>query len=94
MVASANRVTSSEPRFKSLIATGMALGAELSLELLLRRVIETAVELTGARYGALGLIDRLGSGLEHFITVGVEAQAQAAIGELPRGAGILGVLDQ
>ncbi|HWB22875.1 MAG TPA: GAF domain-containing protein [Gaiellaceae bacterium] len=71
---------------------GIALNSELSLEALLQRLIETAVELTGARYGALGVIDRLGTGLEQFITVGVDAETQAAIGNLPRGRGILGVL--
>ncbi len=57
-----------------------------------KRLVETAVELTGARYGALGVIDRLGTGLEQFITVGVDAETQAAIGDLPRGRGVLGVL--
>ena len=62
------------------------------LETLLRRVIGTAVELTGARYGALGVIDRSGTGLEEFISIGVDAETQATIGDLPRGRGILGVL--
>jgi len=55
-------------------------------------VIETAVELTGARFGALGVIDRTGSALEQFITVGIDEEQQRAIGDLPRGRGILGVL--
>ena len=71
---------------------GIALSSELLAEALLRRLIETAVELTGARYGALGVIDRLGTGLEQFITVGIDAETQATIGDLPRGRGILGVL--
>ena len=67
---------------RRLVETGIALSSELSLEALLRSLIETAVELTGARYGALGVIDRLGTGLEQFITVGVDAETQATIGEL------------
>lgn len=71
---------------------GIALSSELSLEALLQRLIETAAEMTGAAYGALGVIDRVGTGLEQFITVGVDAETQAMIGDLPRGRGILGVL--
>jgi signal transduction histidine kinase len=79
-------------RLRRLVGVGIALSSELSLEALLRQLIETAVELTGAQYGALGVIDRLGTGLEQFITVGVDAETQATIGELPHGRGILGVL--
>jgi len=77
---------------RRLIGVGIALSSELSLEALLQQLIETAVELTGARYGALGVIDRLGTGLEQFITVGVDAETKATIGDLPHGRGILGVL--
>jgi signal transduction histidine kinase len=82
----------SAERLRRLVDTGIALSSELSLEALLRQLIETAVELTDARYGALGVVDRLGTGLEQFITVGIDAEAQARIGELPHGRGILGVL--
>ncbi len=82
----------SADRLERLVEVGIALSSELSLELLLQRLIETAVELTEARYGALGVIDRLGTGLEQFITVGIDAELQATIGDLPRGRGILGVL--
>jgi signal transduction histidine kinase len=79
-------------RLRRLLESGIALTSELSLEALLRKVIETAVELTGAQYGALGVIDRSGTGLEQFITVGIDAELQASIGDLPHGRGILGVL--
>ena len=79
-------------RLRGLVETGIALSSELSLEALLRRAIETAVELTGARYGALGVIDRTGTALEQFITVGVDEETKRSIGDLPRGRGILGVL--
>ena len=78
-------------RIRALVQVGIALSSELSLEALLRKVIETAVELTGARYGALGAIDRGGTGLDQFITVGIEPELIATIGDLPRGRGILGV---
>jgi signal transduction histidine kinase len=79
-------------RLRGLVETGIALSSELSLEALLRRVVETAVEVTGARYGALGVIDRTGTALEQFITVGVDDATRRSIGDLPRGRGILGVL--
>jgi signal transduction histidine kinase len=85
------REAASVDRTRRLIETGIALSSELSLDSLLRRLAETAVELTGARYGALGVIDRLGTGLEQFITVGVDEHTKATIGDLPRGRGILGV---
>jgi signal transduction histidine kinase len=79
-------------RLRALLDAGIALNSELSLEALLQRLVETAAELTGARYAALGVIDRAGRTLERFLTVGIDAETHAAIGELPRGRGILGVL--
>jgi signal transduction histidine kinase len=87
-----NSAPPSENRLRALVETGVAITSELSLEALLQRLVEAAAELTGARYAALGVIDRSGSGLERFITTGIDADTQAAIGELPRGRGILGVL--
>ena len=77
---------------RALVAVGVALSSELSLDALLRRIVEAAVELTGARYAALGVIDRAGTALERFITTGLSDEEHAAIGDLPRGRGILGVL--
>jgi signal transduction histidine kinase len=79
-------------RLRRLVETGITLNSELSLESLLRRLIETAVELTGATYGALGVIDRAGTGLEQFVTVGIDQETRTAIGNLPRGRGLLGEL--
>src|SRR6185312_15026553 len=45
-----------------------------------------------ARYAALGVIDPAGRGLEGFYTAGVDVETKVAIGELPRGRGLLGVL--
>jgi signal transduction histidine kinase len=79
-------------RSRRLVETGIALTSELSLETLLQKLIETAVELTDARYGALGVVDRAGTALEQFITVGIDDELAQTIGDLPRGRGILGVL--
>jgi signal transduction histidine kinase len=79
-------------RLRILVDAGIALSSELSLDALLQRIVETAAELTGARYAALGVIDRSGHGLERFLTTGIDQQTRAAIGELPKGRGVLGVL--
>src|SRR6187200_2241410 len=79
-------------RLRALVDAGIALSSELSLDALLQQLVETAVQLTGARYAALGVIDQAGTGLERFLTTGVDAETHAAIGELPHGRGILGVL--
>ncbi len=79
-------------RLRALVEAGIALSSELSLDALLQKLVETAAELTGARYAALGVIDRSRTGLERFITTGVDPETYRQIGELPRGRGILGVL--
>jgi signal transduction histidine kinase len=78
-------------RYERLLETGLALAAELSLPAALQRIVELAVELTGARYGALGVLGRDGR-ISEFITTGVTATERAAIGHIPVGRGILGVL--
>ena len=79
-------------RAARLLDTGLALAAELSLPALLQRIVDLAVDLTEARHGALGVLSPGGSDLSDFITSGLSAEQRAAIGELPRGLGILGVL--
>jgi signal transduction histidine kinase len=85
-------VTPSEPRLRALLEAGMALASELSLDRLLQRLTDLAAELTDARYAALGVIDPSRSGLERFVTHGVDDQLRAAIGDPPHGRGILGAL--
>jgi signal transduction histidine kinase len=85
-------VTPSEHRLRALLEASVAVSSELSLDALLQRLVETAAQLTGARYAALGVIDRSGSELERFLTTGVDEETHAAIGDLPRGRGILGAL--
>ncbi|MDQ3425921.1 MAG: GAF domain-containing protein [Actinomycetota bacterium] len=84
--------TSQTARLRGLIDAGIALGSEVSLDALLQKLVETAAALTGARYAALGVIDETGTELERFLTTGIGEELHAAIGELPRGRGILGVL--
>jgi signal transduction histidine kinase len=79
-------------RIRSLLDAGIALTSELSLDALLQRLTETAAELTSARYAALGVIDPNRAELESFVTTGLDPETMAAIGDLPRGRGILGAL--
>jgi two-component system, NarL family, sensor histidine kinase DevS len=78
-------------RYERLLETGLALASERSLSAALQRIVELAAELTGARYGALGVLARDGV-ITEFITTGVTATQRAAIGHIPVGRGILGVL--
>lgn len=66
--------------------------AELDLDVVLERVLDSAQELTGARYAALGVLDESRSELSQFITRGIDDSTHAAIGALPRGRGVLGAL--
>ena len=79
-------------RLRRVLYAGIALSSELSLDALLQQIVEAAAELTGARYAALGVIDRSGQALERFLTTGIDAETHALIGDLPRGRGILGAL--
>jgi signal transduction histidine kinase len=79
-------------RADRLLDTGLALAAELSLPTLLQRIVDLAVELTNAHYGAVGVLSPDGIELSNFITSGLNAGERLAIGDLPHGRGILGVL--
>jgi signal transduction histidine kinase len=59
---------------------------------MLGRIVESAVQLVDAQYGALGVLDESRTRLAEFITVGLDADARASIGSLPEGHGILGLL--
>ncbi len=81
-----------EDRARALVEAGIALTSELSLDAVLQKLVETAAALTGARYAALGVLDPGGNRLERFVTTGVDEETRRAIGQLPHGRGILGVL--
>lgn len=81
-----------ETRLRELIDVGRSLVAELDPEVIFRRMLEVACDLTGARYAALGVLDEDRHELERFITHGIEEEERRAIGNLPRGRGVLGLL--
>ncbi len=70
----------------------LTIGSDLDLPAMLRRIVESATELAGATYGALGVLDETHTRLAQFITVGIDDEAHRAIGDLPEGHGILGLL--
>lgn len=79
-------------RLRELLDAVLVLGSDLDGPSMLRRIVEAAVALVDARYGALGVLDDAGTGLAQFVTVGMDAELHNAIGDLPQGHGILGVL--
>ena len=86
----AQEVINTQGRLRGLLAATQAISSDLSLPVLLRRIVESACDLVGARYGALGVIGR--DGLQQFITIGVSQDIVQAIGRLPEGKGLLGLL--
>ena len=66
--------------------------SEFELEAVLERVLEAAIDLTGARYAALGVLDETKTRLGRFLTRGIDAETRELIGDLPQGRGVLGVL--
>jgi signal transduction histidine kinase len=81
-----------DDRIRLLLDVGRTLVAELDPETVLDRILEQAREITGARYAALGVMKQERSELERFLTVGVDGPTRRAIGALPHGRGVLGVL--
>ena len=81
-----------EDKLRRLLDVGRALVGELDPEAVLHRILAEARELTGARFAALGVLDESRSELERFLTVGIDPATHHAIGDLPRGRGVLGVL--
>ena len=78
-------------RKDALLEAGLALASELSLPIVLQRIVDVAAEVTDARYGALGVIGD-GDRIVEFVTTGLSAGQRQAIGDLPTGRGVLGLL--
>lgn len=85
-------VQTRQDRLRAVLDAVIAVSSELSLDAVLQRVVESAAALTGARYAALGVIDPTRRELEQFVVTGIDEETKNAIGDLPRGRGILGVL--
>ena len=81
-----------ESRLLRLLDIGRSLTAELDPEVVLDQLLGVAQELTGARYAAIGILDKRREVLDQFITKGIDEETHREIGELPHGRGVLGVL--
>jgi len=79
-------------RLRNLLDAVLTIGSDLDLPAMLERIVEAAVDLVEARYGALGVLDDSRTRLAQFITVGIDDATKAAIGHLPEGHGLLGSL--
>jgi signal transduction histidine kinase len=84
-------VLATRDRIHGLLEAVVAVGGNLQLEVVLRRIVEAAVTLVDARYGALGVVGEDGR-LADFIPVGVDEAAIARIDHWPEGRGLLGLL--
>ena len=91
LVAKAKVVLATQGRLRALLKANQAVVQQLDLSVVLRRIVESAVELVHAEYGALGVVTADGR-LEQFITVGMPDELIAHIGRLPEGHGLLRAL--
>jgi signal transduction histidine kinase len=84
-------VVKTRDRMQGLLQAVVAVGGNLELEVMLRQIVQAAVSLVDARYGALGVIGEDGR-LAEFIPVGLDEQEIAGIDHWPEGRGLLGEL--
>ena len=84
-------VVATRDRVHGLLEAVLAVGSNLELEAVLRRIVEAAVALVDARYGALGVVGEDGR-LAEFIPVGLDEAEIGAIDHWPEGRGLLGEL--
>lgn len=91
LITHAHRVLETQERLRELLGATRVVVEQIEIDSVLRTIVEAAVSLSGARYGALGVISPAG-GLEQFIHVGLPAAEAQRIGSLPEGRGILGAV--
>jgi signal transduction histidine kinase len=91
LVERAQEVMATQGRLRGLLRANQLVIGDLDLPAVLRRIVEAARELVGARYAALGVIAPAG-GLAEFVHVGMPEGAVELIGHLPQGKGLLGAL--
>jgi len=79
-------------KLRRIIDAMLLIGTDLDLPQLLRHIVEEARAISGARYGAIGVLNAERTALAEFITVGLGPEEEAEIGKRPKGLGVLGVL--
>lgn len=92
LVDRAHDVMATQDRMRALLVANRSIFGHLGRAPVLRSLVEAAVELVDAKYGALGVIDSSGTGLEEFIHTDVPDGVLESIGRLPEGRGLLGAL--
>ncbi|GAA4542189.1 sensor histidine kinase [Pseudonocardia xishanensis] len=85
------QIAAGRDRMQSLLDAVLAVAAGLELETTLRRIVQSAVDLVDARYGALGVLAADGS-IARFIEVGLHPGQRETMGRPPTGKGLLGQL--
>ena len=90
-VVSYDRITDSK-KLHALIDAMILVEGRIDLHSVLSTIVKTACELSGAAYGALGVLDENYSSLSDFITFGVDKEVFRKIDRHPTGKGILGLL--
>jgi len=88
LMARAQEVANTQGRLRGLLRANQMIGSDLALPVVLRRVVDAARELIGARYAALGVIAPDGH-LSEFVHSGMPDEDVARIGHLPQGKGLL-----
>jgi signal transduction histidine kinase len=81
-----------DPRTKALLQVARDVLSQLDVDDVLGRVLTSAQKLTGARYAALGVLDKEGYRLANFLTAGMDEEEKRRVGPLPTGHGVLGEL--
>ncbi|GLY49847.1 GAF domain-containing protein [Lentzea sp. NBRC 102530] len=84
-------IGSTRDKMQGLLDAVLAVGAGLELDSTLQRIVQAAVELVGARYGALGVLGQRDN-LSQFVYVGIDQETRSHMGHLPEGKGLLGLL--
>jgi signal transduction histidine kinase len=79
-------------RLRRVLEAVLLIEADLELPALLRHIVEEARSMTGASFGALGMLNAERTGLAEFVTVGMTDEVEHRIGARPKGLGVLGLL--
>ncbi|ATQ27714.1 GAF domain-containing protein [Rhodococcus ruber] len=87
-----DQVIVARDQIDGLLEAVLTVASGLELEATLARIVHAAIELVDCRYGALGVLNRRGDGLQNFVYEGIDEDARASIGDLPTGHGLLGLL--
>jgi signal transduction histidine kinase len=91
MSTNASQLSQYNPQLDAINKAIMAITSELSLSKVLKQIVDSARELVGAQYGALGVANADGY-LDLFVYAGMTADQAAEIPHLPQGYGLLGAI--